>query len=135
MPSPVENLIYDADRYYQSAYGVLLPKSLDFKESGATGKAVSPFVQEPQSLEAYLKAQLMQSRRKQFLFHQIYRRDVWVRSVIDFVVRRGTRDPNQLIDRIDPSNPDVRDLQDFIENCNDDFDFEDLYRMWFQDLL
>lgn len=87
------------------------------------------------SLVNYLRYQLTQSRRKYFIFHEIYRRDTWSRAAIDYICRRLTRDDNRLLDKADPLNPDIYDLKKFLEDCNPDSDFTDLYRGIVQDLL
>src|SRR5690349_3140888 len=116
--------------YFEAYNGLTLPKLGQYKQSSNRAMQVAPLAYGiPQSLDQYIRLQLAQSRRKFFVFHEIYRRDTWVRAAIDYIVRRSTRDANRLVDEKDPLNPDIADLREFLdEHCNPDLDFEDLYK-------
>jgi HK97 family phage portal protein len=123
--------------YYEAYNGLTLPKLGKYKQSSNRAMQVAALTYGiPQTLDQYIRLQLAQSRRKFFVFHEVYRRDTWVRAAIDYIVRRATRDSNRLVDEKDPLNPDITDLHDFMsEDCNPDLDFEDLYKGLLQDML
>jgi hypothetical protein len=121
--------------YYQAYGGIYLPK-LNYKESSARGQQITDSgYMLPTTLKEYIRWQLQQSRRKYFVYHEMYKRDTWIRACIDYVVNRATRDDNRLIDEVDPTNPDIKDLELFLEECYPDGDWLDLYRGVLQDLL
>jgi HK97 family phage portal protein len=53
-----------------------------------------------------------------FVFWELYRRNTWVRSAADKIVKRAVRDMPRLYDEEDPLNPDLFDLQVFLEDAN-----------------
>ncbi len=121
--------------YYLDNTGVYLPLRT-YKESKSVGQQVTDQgYAKPQTLEQYIRWQLQQTRRKYFVFHEMYRRDTWIRASVDYIVRRSTRDDNRLIDEADPLNPDIVDLKEFMDYCYPDGDFTDLYRGVVQDML
>jgi HK97 family phage portal protein len=123
--------------YYMSGSGLYVPTN-KYKESSSRTIEVSDSsyaYARPNSLEGYINWQLQQSRRKYFIFHEMYRRDTWIRATIDYIVKRATRDQNRLVDIDDPANPDIVDLKKFLDNCYPDGDFEDIYRGIVQDML
>lgn len=88
-----------------------------------------------QSLVNYARYQMLQSRQKYFIIHEMYRRDTWIRATIDYIVRRVTRDDNLLVDANDPLNPEIAELASWMEDCFPDGDFQDIYAAVTQDLL
>lgn len=135
MNNPLDSIAASVDRYYQHSTGFYIPNAVKARESSSRAMQVSPYNATIITLEQYIKQQLQQSRYKYFVYGEMYRRDTWIRSVIDYVARRSTRDPDRLVDKVDPLNPDIRDLQEFLDDCNPDFDLQELKYGWAQDVL
>lgn len=126
-----------ASNYWQTPAGVLVPKRL-LQDSGSRQVAVTDNAYGSDfhtSLEQYARWQLSQSRYKYFVMDAVYQGDSWVRAAVDYITGSTTREPNRLIDRTDPLNPDIRDLTSFFATCHEDKDFHDLYEGVVQDML
>ncbi len=133
------NRPYDsaASSYWQTPAGIIVPK----KYLQSTGDRTVTVTESAYgydtglSLDQYARWQLAQSRYKYFVMEAIYQGDSWVHAAIDYIVNSTTREPNRLIDRTDPLNPDVNDLTAFFDDCNEDKDFHELYEGLVQDML
>jgi HK97 family phage portal protein len=130
----VSGILSEISRYSQSQTGIYVPK-IGLKNSSSRAIEVSPYSGKPISLEQHVRSQVFQSRYKYFVFGEMYRRHIWTRACIDYITRRATRDPNRLIDRRDPLNPDIVDLREFLDEACPDYDFDQLYFGWMQDVL
>lgn len=87
------------------------------------------------TLEQHVRAQLMQPRRRHFIFGEIYRTDTWVRACIEYIVKRATRGKDRLVDTHDPFNPDIKRLEAFYKACHPLYTFKDFNRRVTRSLL
>lgn len=127
----------EADSLYYQVGGIYVPKNIPLKESQARTLQVRDmhWANRPADLRQWVEVQLQQSRRRYFVYQEMYRRDTWIRATVDYIVRRVTRDENRLVDKTDPLNPDIADLQEFLDDCYENGDFHDIYEHIVRSLL
>jgi HK97 family phage portal protein len=123
----------DFSRYYQSLSGLMIPTGT-LKESKSPAMAVTHHGG-PVSFEHHVRSQLEASRWRYFIFQELYRRDVWTRSVVDYHVRRASREADRLVDAADPMNPDIVRVKRFLKACNPRKSFKQLRKAFNQDVL
>jgi HK97 family phage portal protein len=138
MSSPgMWNPMTDVPDYFSSAGGLLLPtKALVESKSKAIQVSSGGYLQfTDASLELYVRQQLAQSRRKFFIFGEMFRRSVWVRSPIEWICNSATGlGDDKLVDPKAPSNPDIEDIEEFLDDCHPQLTYLDLRWMWYQSL-
>lgn len=127
----------DVPGYYSTSGGILLPKSAIVEsKSKAIQVASGGYLQFfDMDLELYVRQQIGQSRRKWFIFFEMFKRSVWVRSCVDWVCRNGIAlGDDRLVDPKFPSNPEIDDLEAFFEECHPVFPINYLRWQWYQSL-
>jgi HK97 family phage portal protein len=70
-----------------------------------------------------------------FVFYELYKRSAWVRTAVDRIVTRAIRDKYKLEDVDNPDNPQLVELEAFLDTANDRESFIELLVNILTDLL
>jgi len=129
----IDMIVEDSAKYYQDISGLFLPK---FKAQESNSKAIAVnHAAMPLTFEQHVRAQVEQSRRRYFIFHELYRQHVWTRAVVDYIVRRGNKGQDRLVDEADPLNPDIAKIKKFFKTCHRLKSFKQLKASAMRDVL